>query len=127
MTKTLKVLDVASEAQSKTSSMKGDLRRQIIVGVEVGRQAVQFLAANSTRAQVSAEVMSGRCLELEREITALRKQMDEVHGENLRSEVRSLRNELQSRKSGKVKDHGSPVPGPSNVDAHEDDLPPALH
>jgi len=41
MTETLSVLDAASSAQCKTSTMKDDLRRQIIVGVEVAKQAVQ--------------------------------------------------------------------------------------
>jgi len=63
MTETLRVLDAASNAQRKIFSMKGDLRRQIIVRIEEARQTVQQLAANSARAQELAEVMSGRCLE----------------------------------------------------------------
>ncbi|EGI68859.1 hypothetical protein G5I_02437 [Acromyrmex echinatior] len=95
MTETLRVLDAASSAQSKTSSMKGDLRRQIIVGVEVARQAVQQPAANSVRAQEPAEVMSGRCPQFEREVEALRKQMEVIQTDrdNLH-EVKALRKEL---------------------------------
>lgn len=37
MTETLRVLDAVSTAQRKTSSMKSDLRRQIIVGVKIAR------------------------------------------------------------------------------------------
>ena len=62
MTETLKVLNTASSAWRRTTSMKGDLRRSIIIGVEVARQTVQHLAANSARAQKPAEFMSSRCL-----------------------------------------------------------------
>ena len=65
---TLRVLDAASSAQRKTFSMKGDLRRQIIIGVEMARQAIQQLAMNSARTQESAEVMSRRCLQPEQEV-----------------------------------------------------------
>ncbi|EGI60169.1 hypothetical protein G5I_11642 [Acromyrmex echinatior] len=41
MTEILRVLDAASNVQRKTTSMKGDLRRQIIINVKVTRQAVQ--------------------------------------------------------------------------------------
>ena len=73
MTETLRVLDAASSAQRRTTSIRGDFCRSIIVGVEMARQAVQHLAANSARAQEPAEIMSSRCLELEREITTLKK------------------------------------------------------
>lgn len=100
VTETLRVLNAAYGAQKKTSSMKGDLRHQIIVGVEVARQAVQQLAVNTARAQEPAEVISGRCLQLEREIEALKKQMVTIQKDrdNLRVEVRSLRRELTSSK-----------------------------
>jgi len=41
MTETLRVLDAASNAQRKIFSMKGDLRRQIIVRIEEARETVQ--------------------------------------------------------------------------------------
>ncbi|KYN38430.1 hypothetical protein ALC56_07206 [Trachymyrmex septentrionalis] len=40
MTEALRVLDEASSAQRETSTMKGDFRRKIIVGVEVAKQAI---------------------------------------------------------------------------------------
>ena len=66
MTEALRVLDEASSAQRETSTMKGDFRRKIIVGVEVAKQAVQQLVANSARAQEPAEIMSGQCYQLEK-------------------------------------------------------------
>ena len=101
MTETLRVLDAASSAQKKTSTMKGDLRRQIIIGVEVARQAVQQLAVNSARAQEPAEVMSGRCLQLEREVASLKRQMEMIQKDrdSLLEQVKLLRRELVSDKA----------------------------
>lgn len=101
MTETLRVLDAASNAQRKIFSMKGDLRRQIIVRIEEARQTVQQLAANSARAQELAEVMSGRCLERnERSSPHLRDRWRLFKPtETIFEEVRILRRELLTRKA----------------------------
>ena len=65
MTEILKVLDMASSARRRMTSMKGNLRRSIIIGIEVARQTVQHLATNSARTQEPAKIMSSRCLELD--------------------------------------------------------------
>ena len=64
MAETLLALDEASSAQRKTSTMRGDFRRRIIVGIEVAKQAVQRLAATAAevlvRAQESVDTADGR-------------------------------------------------------------------
>ena len=71
----------------------------------MARQAVQQLAVNSARAQEPAEVMSGRCLQLEREITSLKRQMEMIRKDidSLLEQVKLLRRELVS---GKALGHG---------------------
>lgn len=46
MAETLRVLDMAREAERRTQTMKGDLRRQIKVGVNVAKIAVQRLMSD---------------------------------------------------------------------------------
>ncbi|KYN38477.1 hypothetical protein ALC56_07123 [Trachymyrmex septentrionalis] len=55
MAETLLALDEASSAQRKTSTMRGDFRRRIIVGIEVAKQAVQRLAATAAEVLVRAQ------------------------------------------------------------------------
>ncbi|EGI60175.1 hypothetical protein G5I_11650 [Acromyrmex echinatior] len=107
MIEILRILDAASNAQRKTTSMKNDFHRQIIIGVEVARQAVQHLATISTMpAQMPAEIMNGRCLDLERKIAGRRKQMEaiQIDRDSLREEVKYFRRELLAREI--VKDDG---------------------
>jgi len=99
MAETLLVLDEASSAQRKTSTMRGDFRRRIIVGVEVAKQAVQQLAAraaDSARTQEPAKTMKGRCFQLEQEMEALKIQMEIIQRDrdSLREEGKILRKEI---------------------------------
>ena len=99
MAETLLVLDEASSAQRKTSTMRGDFRRRIIVGVEVAKQTVQQLAAraaDSARNQEPAKTMKGRCFQLEQEMEALKIQMEIIQRDrdSLREEGKILRKEI---------------------------------
>ncbi|EGI60172.1 hypothetical protein G5I_11646 [Acromyrmex echinatior] len=106
---------------------------------EVARQAVQQLAANSARAQEPIEVMSGKCLQLEREVASLKRQMEIIQKDrdSLRKEVRLLRRELVSCKASGCRklDYGEEdrqVAGTSHISPLDrrvasvtEDIPPA--
>jgi len=97
MADTLDVLDHASSAQRKTSTMKGDFRRHIIVGIGVAKEAVQRLAAVAlVRAQEPADTTDGRYRQLEREMEELNIRMEAIQKDRarLQEEVKILRKEL---------------------------------
>ncbi|KYN21285.1 hypothetical protein ALC57_06384 [Trachymyrmex cornetzi] len=89
MAETLRVLETAGEAERRTQSMKGDLRRQIKVGVNVAKVAVQRLVSEITKGAGPADEVRANNLALEKEIIKLRREMDA-----LRRERTSLRDQL---------------------------------
>ncbi|EGI70783.1 hypothetical protein G5I_00415 [Acromyrmex echinatior] len=95
---TLRVLDIAGEAERKTVSMNGALRRQIKVGVNVAKIAVQRLVADITKCSGPSDEARANNLALEREVIKLRREMDILRREkiSLRDQVESLRLTVQS-------------------------------
>ncbi|EGI62171.1 hypothetical protein G5I_09524 [Acromyrmex echinatior] len=99
---TLRVLDIAGEAERRTVSMNGALRRQIKVGVNVAKIAVQRLVADITKCSGPSDEVRANNLALEREVIKLRREMDILRREkiSLRDQVESLRLTVQSLRDG---------------------------
>ena len=88
---TLRKLDIAGDAERKTQSMNGALRRQIKVGINVAKVAVQQLLAVIDKSAEPTDVIRANNLALEEEVAKLRKEMD-----SLRSERASLKKEVET-------------------------------
>lgn len=90
------MLDAAYAAQQATT-MKGDLRRRVIVGVQV-KQAVQKFTADSIRAR-------GPVVEFEREIVKLRKDLADirVNRDSHLKEVRFLRRKMRELRAASAR------------------------
>ncbi|XP_018377266.1 PREDICTED: uncharacterized protein LOC108770270 [Trachymyrmex cornetzi] len=93
MAETLRVLETAGEAERRTQSIKGDLRRQIKVGVNVAKIAVQRLVSEISRSTEPTDEIRANNLALEREVIKLRREVDNLRRE--RGAMREQINELQ--------------------------------
>ena len=87
---TLRVLDNAGEAERKTQHMNGALRRQIKVGVNAAKVAVQQLLTVIDKRAEPMDVIRANNLALEEEVVKLRKEMD-----SLRRERASLKERVE--------------------------------
>ena len=134
MADTLDVLDQASSAQRKTSTMKGDFRRHIIVGIGVAKEAVQRLAAVAlVRAQEPADTTDGRYRQLEREMEELNIRMEAIQKDRarLQEEVKILRKELLGyrapgrKKRGRTGQSSRSSPLGMGVSRVVENIPPA--
>ncbi|EGI67663.1 hypothetical protein G5I_03708 [Acromyrmex echinatior] len=95
---TLRVLDIAGEAERRTQTMNGALRRQIKVGVNVAKIAVQCFVSDITKSSGPSDEIRANNLALEREVVRLRCEMDVLSRErdvSLRDQVESLRRTVQ--------------------------------
>ncbi|KYN29098.1 hypothetical protein ALC57_01461, partial [Trachymyrmex cornetzi] len=94
---TLRVLDIAGEAEMRTQTMKGDLRRQIKVGVNVAKIAMQRLVEDINKSMGPTDEIRENNLALEREVVKLRREMDALRRErtSLKDEVESLRRTVE--------------------------------
>ncbi|KYN42695.1 hypothetical protein ALC56_02872 [Trachymyrmex septentrionalis] len=90
---TLRVLDIAGEAKRRTLTMNGALRRQIKVGVNVARVAVQRLVSVIDKSTGPIDEIRANNLALEEEVVRLRRKMDSLRSEraSLKEQVDSLR------------------------------------
>lgn len=97
MTETLRVLDMAGEAERRTQTMKGDLRRQIKVGVNVAKIAIQRIASDIVKSTGPVDEIRTNNLALEREVLKLRREMDILRRERtaLRDQVETLSRTVQ--------------------------------
>ena len=93
MAETLRVLNIAADAEKRTQTMKGDLRRQIIIGVNVAKVAIQRLVSDISKCEGPVDEVKANNLALEREVLKLRKEMDVVRRERtaLKDQVESLK------------------------------------
>ncbi|XP_011062989.1 PREDICTED: uncharacterized protein LOC105151143 [Acromyrmex echinatior] len=97
---TLRVLDIAGEAERRTQTMNGALRRQIKIGVNVAKIAVQRLVSDIAKGP-SDEIKANN-LALEIEVVKLRREMDILRRErvSLSDQVESLKRTVQSLRGG---------------------------
>ncbi|KYN29295.1 hypothetical protein ALC57_01273 [Trachymyrmex cornetzi] len=80
---TLRVLDIAREAERWTQTMKSDLWRQIKVGVNVAKIAVQRLVEYILKCTEPTDEVKANNLALEREIIKLHREMDVLRRERM--------------------------------------------
>ncbi|XP_018377450.1 PREDICTED: uncharacterized protein LOC108770382 [Trachymyrmex cornetzi] len=97
MVETLRVLDMAGEAERRTQTMKGDLRRQMKVGVNVAKIAIQRLASDIVKSAGPVDEVRSINLALEREVLKLRREMDILRREKtaLKDQVETLTRTVQ--------------------------------
>ena len=88
---TLRVLNIAGEAERRTLTMNEALRRQIKVGVNVAKIVVQRLVTVIDKSTGTTDEIRANNLALEREVVRLRREMD-----SLRSEMASLKEQVES-------------------------------
>ncbi|XP_018372846.1 PREDICTED: uncharacterized protein LOC108767438 [Trachymyrmex cornetzi] len=100
MAETLRVLETAGEAERRTQSMKGDLRRQIKVGVNVAKIAVQKLVADIAKGTGPSDEIRVNNLALEKEVIKLRREVDTLRRERttMRKQINALQNTVQEMK-----------------------------
>ncbi|XP_011065537.1 PREDICTED: uncharacterized protein LOC105152792 [Acromyrmex echinatior] len=99
---TLRVLDIAGEAERRTLTINGALGRQIKVGVNVAKIAVQRLVSDIDKRSGPSDEIRANNLALEREIIRLRREMDLLRRvrDSLRDQVESLRRTVQIMRDG---------------------------
>ncbi|XP_018377655.1 PREDICTED: uncharacterized protein LOC108770518 [Trachymyrmex cornetzi] len=100
MAETLRVLETAGEAERRTQSMKGDLRRQIKVGVNVAKIAVQRLVSEIVKGTRPSDEVRTNNLALEKEVIKLRREVDTLRRERtaMRKQINTLQNTVQEMK-----------------------------
>ncbi|XP_018364345.1 PREDICTED: uncharacterized protein LOC108762038 [Trachymyrmex cornetzi] len=100
MAETLRVLETAGEAERRTQTMKGDLRRQIKVGVNVAKIAVQRLVSEISKGTGPTDEVRANNLALEREVIKLRREVDTLRRERekMREQMNALQNTVQELK-----------------------------
>ncbi|KYN21795.1 hypothetical protein ALC57_05825, partial [Trachymyrmex cornetzi] len=103
---TLRVLEIAGEAERRTTTMKGDFRRQIKVGVNVAKIAVQRLVTDIAKHSRPADEIKENNLALEREVVRLRREMDSFCRERtaLKGQVETLSRTVQDLRDRKEMD-----------------------
>ncbi|KYN17799.1 hypothetical protein ALC57_09903, partial [Trachymyrmex cornetzi] len=124
MAETLRVLETAGEAERRTQSMKGDLRRQIKVGVNVAKIAVQKLVEEIVKGTGPRDEIRANNLALEKEIIKLRREVDTLRRERttMREQINALQNTVQEMRDRRdrhsrsilspgeeTRDEGSPI------------------
>ncbi|KYN09548.1 hypothetical protein ALC57_18335 [Trachymyrmex cornetzi] len=98
MAETLRVLETAGEAERRTQTMKGDLRRQIKLGVNVAKIAVQRLVSEISKGTGPTNEVRANNLALEREVIKLRREVDTLRRERemMREQINALQYEAES-------------------------------
>ncbi|KYN21052.1 hypothetical protein ALC57_06591, partial [Trachymyrmex cornetzi] len=97
MAETLRVLETAGEAERRTQTMKGDLRRQIKVGVNVAKIAVQRLVSEILKDTGPTDEIRANNQALEREVVKLRREVDTLRRERetMREQINALQGTVQ--------------------------------
>ncbi|XP_018376310.1 PREDICTED: uncharacterized protein LOC108769691 [Trachymyrmex cornetzi] len=119
MAETLRVLETAGEAERRTQTMKGDLRRQIKLGVNVAKIAVQRLVSEISKGTGPTNEVRANNLALEREVIKLRREVDTLRRERemMREQINALQCTVQDLKDRIGNE--SPPPPPSDEEARD--------